>query len=118
MTRRRPQWRVCTQDGCGELVEGGGRCRTHRPKDTRPSAAARGYDARWRRVRDGFLRDHPHCELCGAPATEAHHRDGQGPRGPHGLEAFALAALCKPCHSRVTAEMQPGGWARDERTDR
>lgn len=112
----RSTWRVCTHPECSQLVAGGGRCRRHRAKDNRPSAAARGYDSRWQRTRGRFLRDHPSCEHCGSPATEAHHRDGAGPRGPRGHDLTNLAALCKPCHSRVTAEMQPGGWARDGMT--
>lgn len=35
-----------------------------RPRDTRPSAAARGYDASWRKFRKAFLQEHPLCAEC------------------------------------------------------
>ena len=97
---------------CGALSERP-RCPAHRPKDTRPSASARGYGARWRKTRARFLRSHPTCEHpgCRAPTTEAHHRDGKGPNGPHGHDPRNLAAFCKPHHSLITAQLQPGGWA-------
>src|SRR5262245_50247127 len=42
------------------------KCATQkRPKDTRPNAAARGYDRRWREhYRDPYLAEHPLCEEC------------------------------------------------------
>jgi 5-methylcytosine-specific restriction protein A len=107
---KRDTLKPCSQFGCGALVPGGGRCPRHRPPDLRPSAAARGYGHRWRKVRAKFLREHAACETCGAPATEAHHAAGQGPRGPGGLDPAGLVALCKACHARITARMQPGGW--------
>lgn len=102
--------RACTV--CGALSDRP-RCPTHRPKDTRPSAAERGYDARWRRTRGAFLHDNPTCMHpdCTEPATEAHHRDGLGPLGPNGHELSNLAALCQRHHAAITAQMQPGGWA-------
>lgn len=96
---------------CGALSPAQ-RCPTHTPAK-RPSAARRGYDARWRRTRTRFLRDHPRCEHsgCREPATEAHHLDGLGPTGPAGHEAANLQALCSHHHKAITARMQPGGWA-------
>lgn len=65
----------------------------------RPSAAQRGYDAEWFKVRARFLRAHPTCG-CGAPASQVHHvvrvRDG----GRH--EPGNLRPLCASCHSRLT----------------
>jgi 5-methylcytosine-specific restriction protein A len=81
------------------LVAGVARCPAH----DRPSARARGYDARWQRTRAAFLADHPDCEQCGRPATDVHHRDWQGPLGPAGHDPLNLASLCHACHSRVTA---------------
>lgn len=76
-----------------------------RPEAERPSAAKRGYDAKWRRVRAAFLKAHPVCD-CGAPASEADHviplREG-------GSHAWAnLRARCKPCHSSKTAAHDGG----------
>jgi 5-methylcytosine-specific restriction protein A len=99
--------RACTV--CGSLSDKT-RCPAHRHRDRRPSAAKRGYDHRWRQTRARFLRDHPSCASCGAPAVDVHHLDGLGPRGPLGHDPHNLQALCKPCHGRVTAREQPGGW--------
>lgn len=102
--------RACTV--CGALSDQE-RCAAHRYRDRRPSAARRGYDARWRRTRARFLRAHPRCEhaACPEPATEAHHLDGQGPNGPAGHDEANLQALCTHHHKLVTAREQPGGWA-------
>ena len=62
----------------------------------------------WRRVREVKLAMDPLCERCKAngrieAATEVHHRiavrDGGDPFDVAGLES-----LCKPCHSRESAE--------------
>ena len=113
----RLRWRVCTDPDCGTLVKGGGRCPTHRPKDTRPSAAQRGYDARWRATRARFLHRFPDCQWadCIAPATDVHHLDGLGPTGPAGYDETNLVSLCHSHHSRITGHLQPGGVARDGR---
>lgn len=84
--------------------------RRRRKRDTRPSAAQRGYDKAWFRTRHAFLKAHPNCEHCDGPATEVDHRDGKGPLGPLGHHWPNLRALCKPCHSSRTAQDQPGGW--------
>ena len=77
------------------------------PTDNRPSAARRGYDRQWRRVRAIQLAREPLCQDCKragrvTPASEVHHvvalRDG-GAR----LDLDNLASLCGPCHRRVTA---------------
>jgi 5-methylcytosine-specific restriction endonuclease McrA len=44
------------------------------------------------------------CAFCGRPATEVHHIDGLGPRGPRGLDQKNLLASCKSCHTRAHAE--------------
>lgn len=40
--------------------------RTHKQnvKDFRPSASTRGYDAKWRKARDLYLKSHPLCVDC------------------------------------------------------
>lgn len=106
----------CSHFGCGELVAGGGRCPRHRAPDTRPSAAARGYGSRWRAFRARYIAAHPSCAHCGGQAEHVHHIDGAGPLGPRGLDPSNCLSLCPPCHSRVTAQEQPGGWARDQRS--
>lgn len=79
----------------------------------RPSAAARGYGAKWAAARRDFLTAHPRCVRCGAPATVVDHKE------PHRLaqartEDERRAALkrfwdrknwqslcASPCHNRA-----------------
>lgn len=74
---------------------------------SRPSFYQRGYDHRWQRTRRRFLRTHPTCERCGAPAQDVHHLDGLGPLGPRGHDPANLQPLCHSCHSRITNEGMP-----------
>lgn len=104
----------CSVPGCGARSLGHGRCAAHEAERrrqydaTRGSAAERGYGADWRAKRAAFLRAHPACELCGAIATEAHHRVARRDGGSD--DWVNLAALCQSCHSQVTARTQ--GFAR------
>lgn len=105
---------ACTRPGCPGIVRAGV-CSECGPRKAqrdatydreRGSAAARGYDRRWQRLRLMYLRSNPFCADCAAAgqvtqATEVHHkiakRDG-------GLDQWEnLQALCKPCHSKRTA---------------
>jgi 5-methylcytosine-specific restriction enzyme A len=56
----------CGQPGCRALVRGRARCHEHERKreQQRGSAAERGYDWKWRKARDAYLREHPLCVLC------------------------------------------------------
>src|SRR5690606_26275858 len=70
----------------------------------RGSAASRGYDARWRRVRRMVLAEEPLCRRCKAqgrvtPATQVHHIDGD----VRNLRRENLEPLCASCHSKETA---------------
>lgn len=99
VTRNRPA--VC--DACKEL---------RRPqRDTRPSAAARGYDRRWRTYREAYLIRHPLCGSCKAAGrvTAATVVDHIRPhRGD--LTLFWAAEnhqpLCARCHNCKTARGQ------------
>ena len=79
--------------------------------DIRPSASQRGYGARWQALRADFLRRNPLCKTCEAkgrvkPANEVDHIK---PRAQGGSDADAnLQSLCKPCHSRKTAQTTHG----------
>lgn len=83
----------------------GGRCEAHallvrRPVDDRPSAAARGYDAKWRMTRARFLKRNPACVECGDKATDVDHIK---PRADGGTDEWTnLQALCHSCHSKKT----------------
>lgn len=86
----------------------------------RPSAHARGYDARWRRYRLTYLSEHPLCVHCFergdvVPATDVDHKQPHG--GDYDLfwDPDNHQALCKPCHSRKTAT-EDSAFARSENT--
>jgi 5-methylcytosine-specific restriction protein A len=110
--------KVCAEPGCPTLCRTT-RCQRHsrakrRESDRRrPNARQRGYDSAWRATRASFLRAFPICqwhEGCIAPATDVHHLDGQGPKGPQGHDWANLQGLCHAHHSRITATEQPGGF--------
>lgn len=105
--------RVCSTVGCPNLTEAGKckGCRTQ-AEAKRGSAAERGYGARWRRTKARQLRVHPLCADCNARATDVHHLDGLGPKGPRGHDPSNLLSLCHSCHSKRTAAEQPGGFNR------
>lgn len=105
--------RPCREPGCPAVATHRGWCAEHagpaeaarrRAHDARrPSAARRGYDARWRRVRAMVLAREPRCRDCAAAgrvtlANEVHHIDGN----PRNNALDNLMPLCKPCHSRRT----------------
>ena len=104
---------------CNALVPRGmcepHRLATRRAADARrPSSTARGYDARWRATAASYLAAHPICECddpdCRELSTDVHHKDGLGPSGPRGHARTNLKALAHDCHSRLTAQLQPGGF--------
>jgi 5-methylcytosine-specific restriction protein A len=103
---------VCTTPTCQNRTQHGRCAQCRAARDKRPSAAARGYDAKWRRTRGRYLQLHPTCEEpgCTEPAIDVHHLDGLGPLGPRGHQHHNLLALCKTHHSQRTAREQPGGW--------
>jgi 5-methylcytosine-specific restriction protein A len=67
--------RICPH--CQRVVAAGLRCpcapRTRSP-ERRPSARARGYDTKWDKESREHLRLHPHCTMCGKPASVVDHR--------------------------------------------
>jgi 5-methylcytosine-specific restriction endonuclease McrA len=74
------------------------------------SAAARGYDAAWRRLRLAHLLAHPHCESCRhqgrfTPATQVHHLQRfRGLHDPLRLDPRNCQSICAPCHLRESAQ--------------
>lgn len=114
MARRRPM--PCTVKGCPALTTKG-RCDKHRSEAEakRGNSTQRGYDSAWRKTRAEYLRVHPFCQDeagCIEPATDVHHIDGLGPRGPLGHDFDNLMALCHAHHSQITSREQPGGIVR------
>lgn len=75
----------------------------------RSSAAARGYDRRWRKARARYLRTHPLCVHCDAlglvtPATVVDHVvPHQGQQDALFWDETNWQPLCKPCHDTKTA---------------
>jgi 5-methylcytosine-specific restriction protein A len=94
----------CAYPGCPEIVHGRNRyCDKHQAQEWRRESRERraagthaDYGPRWREISKRYLRDHPTCERCGAPAEVVHHLIP----GDHS----ALQSLCRSCHSKVHAE--------------
>jgi len=102
----------CSTPGCPALVAQGSRCPAHqaahyRQQDAgRPSASQRGYDRRWRWLRQHVLLREPLCRACAAlgrvtPATEVDHIIPIRAGGAR-LDVSNLASICKSCHSAKT----------------
>jgi 5-methylcytosine-specific restriction protein A len=74
--------------------------------DIRPSAAKRGYDRKWRRLRMHKLNRTPLCERCSTPqrpvpASDVHHKKPLSEGGKK-YEWSNLESLCHSCHSTHT----------------
>lgn len=106
--------RTCTRSGCAGIVRDGvcDVCGpTHRwsaaaHDERRGTAHQRGYDARWRKVREIALAENPLCAECArrgvvTPATDVHHVVARRLGGEDELDN--LQSLCHACHSRITA---------------
>ena len=103
----------CRKPGCPAVTRNpGGYCDAHleyadglrREREARKRTLPFYLTARWRKLRDWYISQHPLCEACGrAKATEVDHKrelkDGGSPTSKDNLQA-----LCHACHSRKTAE--------------
>lgn len=112
--------RVCSVPGCPEIYPRtqGTRCPQHRAQadKARGTATQRGYNSRGhRQFRTAVLIRDMICVLCTVrPATVADHY----PRSRKQLEDLGLnpndpthgRGLCHDCHSKQTAQHQPGGF--------
>ncbi len=106
--------RPCSYPGCPELTDGRF-CEKHAKEESkhyeqydRDPAIHKRYGRAWKRIRDRYISIHPLCEQCMkegriTPAEEVHHILPLSHGGTHSEDN--LMALCKPCHSRITAEM-------------
>ena len=106
--------RVCKVPGCPTIIRDGEHCPTHGRPSTQPSAGKRGYGAQWRRLRVQYLRAHPRCFDCGAPALIPDHLDGKGPSGPRGMDWSNLEPCCRTCHNR-RGLMYDGAWGNPKK---
>lgn len=83
-----------------------------RSPEVRASAARRGYDRTWQRIRLTKLAADPFCEDClnagrgDIPATEVDHVRALEAGGTH--DAANLRSLCHPCHTRKTNRIDGG----------
>lgn len=66
---------------------------------TRPTAAARGYDSRWRKAREVFLAQFPVCQRCGAKATLVDHKIPHKGNQQLFWDQHNWQPLCTGCHS-------------------
>lgn len=119
---RKPK-RPCSHPGCPELTEGR-YCEQHEKQENkryekydRDPAVRRRYGRAWKRIRDRYVSQHPLCEECLkrgrlTKTEEVHHILPLSRGGTHAESN--LMALCKPCHSKITAKM---GDRWNKRTD-
>lgn len=110
---RKPK-KPCAYPGCPRLTEKR-YCEEHEKlvnqqyeKYGRSKEEKKRYGSRWQKIRDAYIHAHPMCEQCLkegrlTPASEVHHIVPLGHGGTHDFSN--LMSLCKPCHSRITAEM-------------
>jgi 5-methylcytosine-specific restriction endonuclease McrA len=72
----------------------------------RPTARERGYDSKWDKERAAYLKAHPRCVMCGAPATIVHHKTPH--RGDRKLfwDRKNWSPVCKPCHDGPLQSME------------
>lgn len=87
-----------------------------RPREHRPSAAARGYGRDWQKARAAYLAEHPLCVDCQArglirSATVVDHVVPH--KGDQAIfwDVGNWQGLCTPCHDRKTAT-RDGGFGR------
>ena len=102
----------CSQRGCPALVYDPNEryCAEHKAQRQaeydarRGTAAERGYDAAWQKVRAEYLAEHPICTKCTERSIDVHHivpkRDG-GTDDWNNLEAL--------CHSHHSGATRRGG---------
>lgn len=74
-------------------------------EDNRESAASRGYDGRWAKLRLRYLNRHPLCERCMSQGSTTlagvvHHKVPISDGGAR-LDARNLMAVCRECHEII-----------------
>jgi len=77
--------------------------------DLRDTAAARGYDRAWQRLRLAYLQAHPVCVFCGQPAEVADHIVPIAVAPHRRLDWTNLRAVCVGCHNAITARFRLEG---------
>lgn len=108
--------RPCSRAGCRNYASPtSSRCPAHarQYEQNRGTSTQRGYDSKWRSLRDAFLALHPMCESClkegeSTPATDVDHIIAH--RGDDSLRLAwdNLQALCHQHHSMKTVAHDGG----------
>lgn len=96
----------CRYPGCSQTVDRPGYCERHRRSGW--ATYRHVYTRAWPVLSQAFLRAHPRCARCGAPATVVDHVLPLRAGGSH--DPANLQPLCAPCHNAKTARETP----RDE----
>ena len=117
--------RPCSSPGCPALIWDGRYCQDHASQENRQqdqrrgSSTARGYGARWRRLRLMKLKRDPVCEdpfalhRAGGQVVAANEVDHIIALRKNGKTILSnLQSLCKSCHSRKTI-LEDGGLGRE-----
>nr|WP_187354041.1 HNH endonuclease [Brevibacillus laterosporus] len=112
--------KTCLHSRCPTLTREA-YCPIHQKKQVqqydreRGSSTQRGYDAKWRKARIGFLKKHPLCKHCYDKgllngATRVDHLIAH--KGDKTLfwDRNNWQPLCEQCHNRKTAREDRGAW--------
>ena len=78
----------------------------HKPLTDKKRLRQRLYNnKKWKRLRNGYLMEHPTCEVCGEVATDVHHLNSPFDDGLNDVERLGrlldvnnFQALCQRCH--------------------
>jgi len=118
--------RPCSYPGCPNLTDGR-YCEEHKKlenqryeKYDRNPDVHRRYGRAWKRIRDRYVTKHPLCEQCLKEGRynkteEVHHILPLSRGGTH--DEANLMALCKSCHSKITAQMGDR-WSKNKSYER
>lgn len=112
----------CSYLGCPHSTTVGSYCNKHRKHHeqqrilqrrayerirNRPTAAQRGYNAEWQRIRAQVKRQQPYCARCGTKSTtEIHHRLPLSQGGTN--DRANLIGLCTSCHHNIHQSINGG----------
>lgn len=92
--------------------------KAYRRPDHRQSAAARGYDRDWQRLRDAYLKAHPLCERCGKePADTVHHIKPVETHPELRLVWENLESMGRVCHEQFHGRATPDIETADQPQD-
>lgn len=126
---------ICRAPGCGRLIAAPGYCEQHkkavqqRQDERRGTSTERGYDNRWRKAREYYLRKYPLCVYCQmldrltaanvVDHIEPHRlKEAMGSGDSHRIARARYlfwdadnnwASLCETCHNTVAQSCERMG---------